>query len=113
MADWGRSGAGPALGPAGAGTAVGGVGFKTPPADGQAEIGYGLAPSARGQGLMTEAVGGMLAIARRHGLAAVTAHTDPANLASIRVLERNGFAPAGRVPAGGADAGLLRWRRDV
>ena len=101
------------LAPDGPGVAVGGIGFKTPPVDGEAEVGYGLAASARGQGLMTEAVGGMLAVARRHGLVAVTAHTDPSNGPSIRLLERNGFTPSGRGPAGGPDAGLLRWRREV
>jgi [ribosomal protein S5]-alanine N-acetyltransferase len=38
------------------GLVVGSGGFKGPPADGAVEIGYGVAPSARGQGFATQAV---------------------------------------------------------
>ena len=93
-------GAGPAV-------AVGGIGFKTPPADGEAEIGYGMAPSAQGRGVATEAVLAVLGLARRHGMSAVTAQTATDNVASRRVLEKNGFAAAG------ADGDLLQWRREV
>ena len=95
------------VGAAGAGVAVGGIGFKTPPADGEAEIGYGLAPSVHGRGLATEAVGGMLATARRHGLRRVIAETAIGNDASRRVLEKNGFEVAA------VEADMVRWQRDL
>lgn len=87
--------------------AVGGIGFKTPPVDGVVEVGYGLARSVHGHGLATEAVAGMLELARRHGLRAVTAQTAPDNVASRRVLEKSGFA---RVSASGD---LLHWHRPI
>lgn len=105
-APWGLLQVRLAAGP-GEGAAVGGIGFKTPPADGEAEIGYGFAPSVHGQGLATEAVGAMLALAREHGLARVTAHTAIGNDASRRVLEKNGFEVAA------VEADLVRWQRDV
>jgi len=75
-----------------AGLAVGGIGFFGPPdADGGVEIGYGLVPSARGQGLATAALTEVLAIAVEHGVKVLRASTDPANLPSSRVLERAGF----------------------
>ncbi len=71
---------------------VGGVGFKGSPRDGVVEVGYGLAPSARGSGLATEAVRGLLTRARSHPeIVAVEADTDPGNEASQRVLLRAGF----------------------
>ncbi len=73
------------------GQAVGGIGFKGAPVDGVVEVGYGLAPSARGQGFAAEALTALVAVATRHGVARVRAGTVPANLASIRTLERAGF----------------------
>lgn len=76
----------------GAGLAVGGIGFFGPPdADGSVEIGYGLVPTARGQGLATAAVEEVASIAAAHGVKRLRAATDPANLPSSRVLERAGF----------------------
>lgn len=91
----------------GVAVAVGGIGFKTPPADGEAEIGYGFAPSVHGRGLATEAVGAMLGLAVRHGLARVTAETAIVNDASRRVLEKNGFEVAA------VEGDMVRWQRDV
>ena len=42
------------------GLAIGGIGFKGRPDDGCVEIGYGLAPSARGNGYAAEAVMALL-----------------------------------------------------
>jgi RimJ/RimL family protein N-acetyltransferase len=83
------------------GQAVGGIGFKGAPVDGVVEVGYGLAPSARGQGLAAEALTALVATAAGHGVVLVRADTVPANLASIRTLEHAGFT---RVAA---DADLL------
>ena len=73
------------------GRAVGGIGFKGQPIDGCVEIGYGFAPSARGQGYAAEAVTGLLTVAVDHGLSRLTAETTPDNVASQRTLLRAGF----------------------
>jgi RimJ/RimL family protein N-acetyltransferase len=73
------------------GRAVGGVGFKGQPNGRCAEIGYGLAPSARGHGYAAEAVVAVLAIADHNGLSRVIADTTLDNIASQRTLIRAGF----------------------
>jgi RimJ/RimL family protein N-acetyltransferase len=73
------------------GRAVGGLGFKGQPAGGCVEIGYGLAPSARGDGYAAEAVIALLTVAADHGLQRVIAETTLDNLASQRTLLRAGF----------------------
>jgi RimJ/RimL family protein N-acetyltransferase len=73
------------------GRAVGGIGFKGQPAGGCVEIGYGLAPSARGNGYAAEAVAALLALATGHGLSRVIADTALDNAASQRTLIRAGF----------------------
>ncbi|MDO9381132.1 MAG: GNAT family N-acetyltransferase [Nocardioidaceae bacterium] len=77
------------------GRAVGGAGFKGRPQAGSVEIGYGLAPSARGHGYAAEAVRALLDLAREHGVARVVADTDRGNLASQRTLAAAGFARLG------------------
>ena len=77
------------------GQAVGGIGFKGQPVGGCVEIGYGLAPSARGQGFAAEAVAGLLIVAADHGITKVTAETTLDNIASQRTLIRAGFHHAG------------------
>lgn len=77
------------------GQAVGGIGFKGQPHDGCVEMGYGLAPSARGHGYAAEAVVAMLAVAADHGLFRVIADTTPDNIASQRTLIRAGFRLVG------------------
>ncbi len=78
------------------GMLVGTVGFYRGFAGGVGEVGYVLRPAHRKRGFMTEAVA--LAVAYGFdvlGLQAVVAHTDATNGASIAVLERCGFVPAG------------------
>jgi RimJ/RimL family protein N-acetyltransferase len=71
--------------------AVGGVGFKGPPRGGSVEVGYGLAPSARGHGYAGEA----LTAAANHGIATVLADTTVENVASQRTLANAGFTLVG------------------
>jgi RimJ/RimL family protein N-acetyltransferase len=73
---------------------VGGIGLKgSPDSNGDVEIGYGLAEGGRGRGYATEAVTAILDRARAHSdVRRVLAYTDPANVASHRVLVRTGFA---------------------
>jgi RimJ/RimL family protein N-acetyltransferase len=74
-----------------AGQAVGGIGFFGPPADGTVEIGYGLAPSARGHGYAAEALAALVRRAAELGAHTVRARTETENAASRRTLERTGF----------------------
>lgn len=86
------------------GAVIGGVGFMSAPKDGWVEIGYGLAPSARGAGLATEAVGAMCRVSERLGIR-VWAGTESGNIPSEEVLVRCGFAPTSRTDL------LSTWRR--
>ncbi|HKP89909.1 MAG TPA: GNAT family N-acetyltransferase [Thermoleophilaceae bacterium] len=71
---------------------VGWGGFKGPPEDGVAELGYEIAPSRQGRGLATAAVHALLAEAFAHGrVTEVIAHTLAERNASNRVLEKAGF----------------------
>ena len=77
------------------GLVVGSIGFFGPPAtaaDGilETEIGYGLVEDARGRGVATEAVSGLLAHTDRIGVR-VRASVEPGNTASVRVLAKCGF----------------------
>ncbi|HEV2636587.1 MAG TPA: GNAT family N-acetyltransferase [Actinocrinis sp.] len=75
------------------GRTVGSAGFYGPPDRfGQVTIGYGMVESDWGRGYGTAAVAGLVRICRAHGgVTAVNADTDRGNLASQRVLEKNGF----------------------
>lgn len=53
-------------------------------------IGYAVVPWKRGRGYATEALRQTLVLARLAGLGRVEITTDPDNLASQRVIERNG-----------------------
>lgn len=62
----------------------------------RAEIGYVLHPEQQGRGIMQEAAAAVLGYGfGAMGLHSVEAHVNPHNLASIRVLERNGFIQEG------------------
>jgi RimJ/RimL family protein N-acetyltransferase len=77
------------------GDAVGGIGFLSAPRDGEAEVGYGIAASVRGQGLATEALQAVVQLAHDEGVERVVALTEPGNTPSHRVLERAGFVRDG------------------
>ena len=91
------------------GVAVGGIGFVHPPEAGEVEVGYGLAVSARGRGLATEALRAMTALAAQHGVAVMVAVTSVDNLASQRVLERAGFTRLPGTIQDDEDGPMLRW----
>lgn len=83
------------------GEVVGDCGWLGGPGpDGDVEIGYGLAASARSRGLGTEAVALMCAWAEQQpGVQRLTAEVLPGNEASMRLLSRLGFAAvSGAVP---------------
>lgn len=75
------------------GLVCGGWAFYGPPdRRGCVEIGYGLAPSGRGRGLMTDAVRAAIRWGTgRPDVRCVWARADDDNLASIAVLERAGL----------------------
>jgi RimJ/RimL family protein N-acetyltransferase len=71
---------------------VGGAGFHGEPRARSVELGYGLAPSARGKGLATEAVCALVAVAGASAdVDTIIATCDPDNVGSQRVLRRSGF----------------------
>lgn len=77
-----------------------------------AHVGYWLAQSAQGTGLMTAAVGTAIKVARDHlGLHRLEAATLVHNVASQRVLEKNGFEAYGTAHAYLRIAGLWQDHR--
>ena len=76
------------------GLVCGSIGFFGPPDDvdgvPETEVGYGLVADARGHGVATEALRGLLAETDRLGVR-VRASVLPENAASIRVLAKCGF----------------------
>jgi ribosomal-protein-alanine N-acetyltransferase len=75
------------------GAILGGCGFKGFPVDGDVEIGYGVAKSARRRGVATLAVTELLGLAAASGIVRqVVAHILPDNDASSGVVSRLGFS---------------------
>lgn len=63
---------------------------------GEIEIGYGTYEEFQGRGFMTEMVAGMISWAKTQpGVKAIVASTDKSNVASFKVLQKNGFAQTG------------------
>ena len=84
--------------------------LRGPDGDGAVEIGYGLAPSARGRGIGTAAVRALTGwVEAQPGVRRITAEVLVGNLPSRRLLERLGFTPSD--PA--SEAGYVRYRRDA
>lgn len=74
---------------------VGLGGYKGPPRAGTVEIGYAVAPAARGRGVATAAVRQLVGHARQQGSIRCIAHTLAEHSASTAVLERCGFSQVG------------------
>ncbi len=74
---------------------VGGCGFKTVPASGRVEVGYGVAPAAQGMGAATAALDLLVQLAFDAGAGEVLAEVAPTNHASTRVVRKAGFAAIG------------------
>lgn len=77
--------------------AIGGMGFHAAPdAEGRAELGYDLLPSARGNGYATEAAKALSGWAfGQPGCTLLAAEVDDSNAPSHAVLRRAGFTEAG------------------
>ena len=82
------------------GRIIGDIGTHGPPdSEGCVEVGYALAPSARGQGIGTAAVAALVrCLAAVPGIRRLTAVTGAENTASRRLLERQGFHLTGPLP---------------
>jgi RimJ/RimL family protein N-acetyltransferase len=68
-----------------------------PDGDGEIEVGWHLHPDSWGNGYATEAARGAIEHAFAGGLAEIYAVVKPANTASLRVCERLGMTPLGRM----------------
>jgi RimJ/RimL family protein N-acetyltransferase len=79
------------------------------PQDGNIHIGYGVAPSRQGLGSTTRAIAQLLEWAWNDPrVALISAETGLENIASQRVLQRNGFIRTGeRIDA--EDGPLICW----
>jgi ribosomal-protein-alanine N-acetyltransferase len=78
------------------GRVVGRVGFHAPPApDGSVEIGYGVAPGHRGQGLATEMAVGLIRWGASEGATVCIASVRPDNAPSLALIRRLGFERTG------------------
>jgi uncharacterized protein len=76
------------------GEAIGSISFKAEHSLGEesaTEIGYSIVKSKQGEGFATEAIAGIISIARSRGIRYLTAETASVNKASQRVLIKNGF----------------------
>jgi [ribosomal protein S5]-alanine N-acetyltransferase len=73
------------------GALVGNGGWKGPPQDGVAELGYAVAPGRQRRGIATAVVRSLLDQARSAHVKVVCAHTLAEENASTRVLARCGF----------------------
>ena len=93
------------------GALVGFGGWKGPPADGVAELGYAVAPERQGKGIATAVVRQLVTRSEAAGVACVIAHTLPEKSASTSVLSRCGFTHESDVvdPDGGVEGVVWRW----
>lgn len=84
---------------------VGSAGLQgLPNAEGEVEIGYGVQPDYRNCGYATEAVRAITGwVLSQEGVNRVTAHCEPDNRPSLRVLSKTGLVRAGE------RKGLTRW----
>ncbi len=78
-------------------------------------IGYSVVPWKQRRGYATQALGGMLALAREHGLPYVEITTQPDNVASQKVIEANAGISLGdfvEPPGHGGHVGV-KYRIDL
>ncbi|WP_411698781.1 GNAT family N-acetyltransferase [Conyzicola sp.] len=75
---------------------VGGLGFFGPPADGVAELGFGLVESARGHGFAAEALAAAIRIAFANGASSVIADALVDNHASHATMRGAGMVETRR-----------------
>jgi ribosomal-protein-alanine N-acetyltransferase len=87
-------------------TLIGSGGYKGPPADGTAEVGYGIVSDRRRRGFASEATRALVTRAFADpDVRRVIAETLPELAGSIRVLEKCGF----RLTGAGSEPGVIRY----
>jgi RimJ/RimL family protein N-acetyltransferase len=91
---------------------VGMTSFTRLGSDGHYEVGYGVAPTQEGRGVMTRALAELLRIAPGQGHDGLTAGTSVDNPGSQRVLEKNGFVRTG-TREDPEDGTLITWAIDL
>jgi len=92
------------------GELVGLCSVARPPVGGEVHIGYGVAPGRQGKGAATRAIADLLLWAGADPrVALVSAETGVDNVASQRVLERNGFVRTGE-RLDDEDGQLICWQ---
>ncbi len=79
------------------GETVGSLGFKGPPKNGEVELGYGIDPAFAGHGYATEAAKALIDWAfTQPEVYFIMGEAEAENAASLRILEKLGFVPAGQ-----------------
>jgi RimJ/RimL family protein N-acetyltransferase len=91
------------------GLASGTVGFKGEPVKDRLEVGYGVVPSRRRQGVATAALAQLLAMVEGHDLT-IRAETAATNIASQSALRHLGFEEIAR-REDPDDGELIVWER--
>ena len=87
-------------------TVVGSAGFQGTPKDQAIELGFGVHAAHRNQGYASEAAGALISWGlSQPEVDRIIAKCDPANAASIRVLEKSGMSRVGE------GEGMLLWER--
>jgi RimJ/RimL family protein N-acetyltransferase len=82
--------------------------YGEPNAEGEIEIGYGTYEEYQNKGLMTEIVRGIVEwLKSQSQVKSVIASTDKTNIASFKVLEKNGFVKTGETET------LLHWKLEI
>ena len=87
---------------------VGSCGFKGSPKHGRVEVGYGVSPACRRQGVATSAVTQLVGLAFSAGANEVLAQVSPENLASSGVLLKLGFRNLG-LNLDEEGVGVMHW----
>ncbi|UZK65016.1 GNAT family N-acetyltransferase [Sphingomonas sp. M1-B02] len=90
------------------GHVVGMTSFTRARGDGGYDIGYGMAPTFEGRGIMSAALAELVRMAPGLGHKRLTAETSVDNPGSQRVLEKNGFMPVG-TRDDPEDGALIQW----
>ncbi len=89
--------------------AVGTIGFKGEPRDGELVVGYGVVPSWQRRGVATSALAQLLDLVREYRMA-ITAETAVENVASQHVVKNLGFTKVDRRE--NEDGEVIVWRRE-
>ena len=95
------------------GTHIGELCFKGIDESGTTEIGYGIGENYQGCGYATEAVTAVSSWAlEQEAISNVVAEVEQDNIASIRVLEKSGFALSGKLGEEGPIYKIDQWRKN-